>query len=147
MTLLTHSWSWALLEKLPILQLLKNFPAFYGTWWFIAVFTRALHWSLSLARLIQFIPSHPIQDPFSFVGRLSKESVQVRGFLWSFVTSLFLWWGVVSTTSNPPSWRTTPCRLSTTAYSVHSQLPSKTDGGLLHPQTEDAPCRGDKGPT
>jgi hypothetical protein len=24
---LTHSWSWALLEKLPIVQLLKNFPA------------------------------------------------------------------------------------------------------------------------
>jgi hypothetical protein len=28
--LLTHSWSWALLEKLPIVQLLKNFPALYG---------------------------------------------------------------------------------------------------------------------
>jgi hypothetical protein len=28
---LTHSWSWALLEKPPIVQLLKNFPAFYGT--------------------------------------------------------------------------------------------------------------------
>jgi hypothetical protein len=24
--------------------------------------------------------------------------------------------------SNPPSWRTTPCRLSATAYSVYSQL-------------------------
>jgi hypothetical protein len=28
-------------------QLLKNFPAFYGTRRFITVFTRALHWSLS----------------------------------------------------------------------------------------------------
>jgi hypothetical protein len=28
---LTHSWSRALLEKLPIVQLLKKFPAFYGT--------------------------------------------------------------------------------------------------------------------
>jgi hypothetical protein len=37
----------ALLEKLPIVQLLKNFPAFYGTRRFITVFTRALHWSLS----------------------------------------------------------------------------------------------------
>jgi hypothetical protein len=44
---LTHSWSWALLEKLPIVQLLKNFPAFYGTRRFITVFTRAPHWSLS----------------------------------------------------------------------------------------------------
>jgi hypothetical protein len=33
----------ALLEEPPILQLLKNFPAFYGS----RRFTRALHWSLS----------------------------------------------------------------------------------------------------
>jgi hypothetical protein len=57
---LIHSWSWALLEKLPIVQPLKNFPAFYGTRKFITAFTRALHWSLSLARSIQSIPSHPI---------------------------------------------------------------------------------------
>jgi hypothetical protein len=44
---LTHSWSWAILEKPPIVQLLKNFPAFYGTQSFITVSTRALHWSLS----------------------------------------------------------------------------------------------------
>jgi hypothetical protein len=31
-------------------QLLKNFPAFYGTRRLITVFTRALHWSLSLTR-------------------------------------------------------------------------------------------------
>jgi hypothetical protein len=34
---LTHSWSWALLAKLSIVQLLKNFPAFYGTQRFISV--------------------------------------------------------------------------------------------------------------
>jgi hypothetical protein len=44
--LLTYSWSWALLEEPEILQLLKNFPAFFGTRRFITVFTRALHWSL-----------------------------------------------------------------------------------------------------
>jgi hypothetical protein len=44
---LNHSWRWALLKKLPIVQLFKNFPAFYGTRRFITVFTRALHWSLS----------------------------------------------------------------------------------------------------
>jgi hypothetical protein len=44
--LLTYSWSWALLEKLPIVQPLKNFRAFYGTRRFITAFTRALHWSL-----------------------------------------------------------------------------------------------------
>jgi hypothetical protein len=79
----TYSWRWALLEKPKIVQLLKNFPAFYGTRRFITVFTRALHWSLSWARSIQFM---------SFSLRLiclSEESVQVWGFLWSFVTSLF----------------------------------------------------------
>jgi hypothetical protein len=53
------TWSWVLLEKTPIAQLLKNFT-FYGTRRFIAVFTRALHWSLSWARSIQSIPPHPI---------------------------------------------------------------------------------------
>jgi hypothetical protein len=56
----TYLWSWALLEKLPTVQLLKNFPEFCGTQRFITMFTRALHWSLSWARLIQSIPSHPI---------------------------------------------------------------------------------------
>jgi hypothetical protein len=56
----THSLSWALLEKPPIVQLLKNFQAFYGTRRFITVFTRALHWSLSWVRSIQSIPSYPI---------------------------------------------------------------------------------------
>jgi prolipoprotein diacylglyceryltransferase len=44
---ITHSGSWALLEKLPVMQLLKNFPTFYGTRRFIIEFTRALQWSLS----------------------------------------------------------------------------------------------------
>jgi hypothetical protein len=41
-------------------QLLKNFPSFYGTRRFITAFTRALHWSLSWARSIKSTPSHPI---------------------------------------------------------------------------------------
>jgi hypothetical protein len=36
---LTHSWSRALLGKPPIVQLLENFPAFYGTPRFITAFT------------------------------------------------------------------------------------------------------------
>jgi hypothetical protein len=58
--LLTYSWRWALLEKLPIVQPLKNFPAFYGTRRFITALTRALHWSLSWAKSIQSPPSHPV---------------------------------------------------------------------------------------
>jgi hypothetical protein len=57
---LTYLRSWALLEKPPIVQPLKNFPTFYGTRRFITVFTRALHWSLSWARSTQSTPSHPI---------------------------------------------------------------------------------------
>jgi hypothetical protein len=64
---LTHSWSWALLEKPPIVQLLKHFPAFYGTGRFITVFTRALHWSLSWARSIQSIPSHLSKIHFNII--------------------------------------------------------------------------------
>jgi hypothetical protein len=40
-------------------QLLKNFPAFYGTQRFITVFTIALRRSLSWARTIQSIPHRP----------------------------------------------------------------------------------------
>jgi hypothetical protein len=54
------SWSWALLEKPPVVKLLRNLPAIYGTRRFIIVFTRALHWSLSWARSIQYITPHPI---------------------------------------------------------------------------------------
>jgi hypothetical protein len=57
---LTHSWSWALLEKSLIVQILKNYPAFYGTRRFITGSTRALYWSLSWDSSIQSIPSHYI---------------------------------------------------------------------------------------
>jgi hypothetical protein len=40
-------WSKVLFEKLTVTQLVKKFPAFYGTQGFITVFTTARHWSLS----------------------------------------------------------------------------------------------------
>jgi hypothetical protein len=52
-------WSGALLETPTGSQLLKKFPAFYGIWKFIVLFTRARHLSLSWASSIQSIPSHP----------------------------------------------------------------------------------------
>jgi hypothetical protein len=48
-------------------QLLKNFPAFYGMRRFITVFTRALHWSLSWARSIQSIRPHHISLSTIFI--------------------------------------------------------------------------------
>jgi hypothetical protein len=41
-------------------QLVKKFPAFYGTHRFITTFTRPCTWSLSWARRIQSTPSYPI---------------------------------------------------------------------------------------
>jgi len=55
----THSLtpcSTVLLEKLTGSQLVKKFPAFYGTRRFITAFTRAHHLSLSSARSIQSMP-------------------------------------------------------------------------------------------
>jgi hypothetical protein len=54
------SWGWALLEKPPVVQLVRNFPPFYGTRRFITVFTWALRRSLSTARSNHSIPPHQI---------------------------------------------------------------------------------------
>jgi hypothetical protein len=48
-----------LLEKLTGLQLVKKFPAFYGTRRYITAFTSARHLSLSWASSIQSIPPYP----------------------------------------------------------------------------------------
>jgi len=55
----TTAWSTVLLEKLTGLQLVKEFPAFYGTRRFITAFTGARHLSLSWASSIQSIPLNP----------------------------------------------------------------------------------------
>jgi hypothetical protein len=68
--LLTHLRSWALLEKLPIVQQLKNFPAFYGTRRFITVFTRALHWFVTFSILITLhLEGVPYNGNFLWISR------------------------------------------------------------------------------
>jgi len=60
--LLTYSltpWSRVLHEKLTSSQLVKKFPAFYGSRRFITAFTSARHLSLSWTSWIQSIPPHP----------------------------------------------------------------------------------------
>ena len=57
--LLTYSWSRVLIVKLTGFQLVKKFPAFYGTQRFITAFTRARQLSLSSARSIQSNPPQP----------------------------------------------------------------------------------------
>ena len=59
---LTHSltpYSTVLLEKLTGFQLVKKFPAFYGTRKFITAFTSARHLSLSWTSSIPSTPAHP----------------------------------------------------------------------------------------
>ena len=53
LTYLLTPWSRVLLEKLASLQLVKKFPAFYGTQRFLTAFTSARHLSLSWASPIQ----------------------------------------------------------------------------------------------
>jgi len=63
---------------------------------------------------------HYRTHPDCFVSRASIQHVSVS-------EQKFLQGGVVSTSPNPPSWRTTLRRLSATAYSIYSQLPSLSD--------------------
>jgi len=58
-TLLLTPWCIALLQKLTGLQLVKKFPAFYGTRRFITALTSLRHPSLSWASSIQSIYPHP----------------------------------------------------------------------------------------
>jgi hypothetical protein len=60
---------------------------------------------------------------FHCLGRVT-ESVQVRGALRNFVTIKKFTVRCCEPHAQPQSCRTTPCRLSATAYSVYSQRPS-----------------------
>jgi hypothetical protein len=72
---------------------------------------------------------------FRSLGRLSKESVQVRGLCKLFVTSFSYGEGLLT-----PSWRATPCYLSAAAYSIYSQLTSIAGGrsSIRNPRTRHA---------
>jgi hypothetical protein len=61
-----------------------------------------------------------IQQPMSFIQRIRPGP----GLFVTFRNKLIFFRRVVSPTPKPPSWRTTPFRLSATAYSIYSQLPS-----------------------
>jgi hypothetical protein len=56
---------------------------------------------LSWANLLLIFHIPNLMSVFFCFGHLSKESVQVWGLFWIFVTSLFLWRGVVSPMPNP----------------------------------------------
>ena len=120
-------------------SILKKFPTLHWTRRFITTFTSSCHLPLSWASLIQSIMSL-----FRCLGR-TRVSVQGWGFLCKeFITGCVFTMMSWLHLAQPPSRRTTPCRLSTTACSINSQLPSILEA--VHLQPEDAPCRGDREP-
>jgi hypothetical protein len=109
---------------------------------YILIFLSHLPWA-NLRYTDILHSTYQISYPFSvaYVVYLNNPSTSEA------LTSSFFYDEELKSHAQPPSWRTTPCRLSATAYSVYSQPPSIYGGRLLHPQPEDAPCHGDKGPT
>jgi hypothetical protein len=77
----------------------------------------------ALYKLLPFqVPN--LMSLFRCLGR-TKLSVQVRGFVCKcFLTNIGLHSEELLTTCPNPSWRTTPCRLYASAYSIYSKLPS-----------------------
>jgi len=78
LTYLLTPRSWVLLEKLNDLQLVKKFPALYGTRKFITVFTIARHLSLSWANSIQPPPPPFPEDPSTLYSHNSIFSLSAE---------------------------------------------------------------------
>ena len=101
-TYLLTPWSRVLLEKLSVFQLVKKFPAFYGTRRFVTAFTSARHLSLSWASSIQSILSHPT----------SWRSILILYPIYALVSPVI---------SFPPLSPPKPCtRLSPSPYALHA---------------------------
>jgi hypothetical protein len=135
LTYLPTPCSTVLLEKLTGLQLVKKCPAFYGTRRFIAAFTSARQLSLSWASSIQSVPPHPtswrsmsiLSSHLHLVlpsGSFPSGSVHVRGFVCKCFVIKVHFHGEELTPRSTPKLEDHPCRLSATAYSIYSQLPS-----------------------
>jgi hypothetical protein len=109
LTYLPTPWCRILFEKLVFTQFVKNILS-YVTRRFITVFTKACHWTL-----------------FPFLRSCQRINPGPRRFETFRNSKKFL--RGVGPHAQPPSWRTTPYRLSATVYSIYLQLPS-VPGGL-----------------
>jgi len=68
---------------------------------------------------------HKCLPPFPILSRIDQSiSPCPRLCLWIFQTRYVFTARSCQQLAQPQSWRTTPCRLSATGYSIHSQLPS-----------------------
>ena len=104
LTYLLTPWSRVLLEKLASLQLVKKFPAFYGTRRFLTALTSARHLTLSYNCGMKLPPEAlPPGDPSGGVVylRIVLSPEEASRPYECFITGFFLRRGVVSTSPNP----------------------------------------------
>jgi hypothetical protein len=165
LTYLLSPWSRVLLEKLTVnFAASQEIPHLYGTRKFLTVHTSARHLSLSLANSIQSprLPSNMslfllrLRDTSSrntpsrrseWGSSLPPDCFVSRGSIstWVILNIRLLRRGVISTSPNPQA-RGPPlvgCPRLLIQF-IHSYPPYRRP--VLHPQTEDAPCRGDRDP-
>ena len=136
-------WSSSLPKNLTRPQLVRKFHAYNGTRRFITASTTARHMSLFWARSIQSMPHLCLglpsgRRPSGFPTKtlyapLPSPYVLHALPIWLFPKLLWLFSNILSfygkeLLAQPPSRRTTPCRLSATAYLIYSQLPSTSAG-------------------
>jgi len=68
-------------EKLIFPQLVKKFPAFYGTRRYITVFTNLLHLILLRARTVPDSPSHFLKIHFNIINPIPRPSEMIRNIV------------------------------------------------------------------
>ena len=112
-------WS-RLLQMLTSSQPVKKFPAFYGTRRFITAFTRFRH--LSCHEPDQSSSCLPLH--FLNIEGVPKDQSSPEAHVSVWQQGQFWRWEIVSTSPITQAGSPTPCRLSTTAYSIYSQLSS-----------------------
>ena len=120
LTILLSPCSGFHLEKLPDLELVKKFPAYYGT---SEVHSRIYKSPTPFPILSQI---NPALAPASHFFTLYQISVYPM-FYEMFRQMVFMATNCDHLTQRS-TWKTTSCRLSSTAYSVYSQLPSTSRG-------------------
>jgi hypothetical protein len=116
-------WSWALLQKPPVAQTPKIFPAFYGTRSFIVVFTWALQLSRSWASWMPSVPPHLISLRLDLLTDLFPSGFPTK-ILYAFLFApMRVTWTLCSHKNRTflTSWETVSISRKNTLYGVNSR--------------------------
>jgi hypothetical protein len=123
-TYLLTPWCRILFEKLIVTQLVKKYPAFLRN----PKVHHRVHKSPPLDPILsQPYPVRPI-DPYLPKVHLNVILPPTPRHFETFRNRKIFTVRGCRPHAQPSSWRTTPCRLSATAYSIYSQLPSAAGG-------------------